>query len=369
MRHFAHAFVLFVAGLTIFAGQNSLVAEKIDPQKATASDDGNTLWYDCKDVGVEGKGWSDSQSFYDRLPVKAESTVSKKDWGLSHDSSGMCVRFATDAPSLQVRWSLVKKDLAMPHMPSTGVSGVDLYAKDKAGKWRFVANGRPMAVTNTATFKAPASEEFLLYLPLYNGVKAVEIGIPKDKSISTPEAAAVKQRKSVVIYGTSITQGGCASRPGMAFPAIVGRRLDATIINLGFSGSGRMEPELADLLAELNPSLYVLDTMGNMSGPEVSERAGPFIKKLRQSHPDTPILLVEDANLNNQPTGKGNILRALCEKLSAEGDKHVYFLSNRGMLGEDGEATVDNSHPTDLGMMRHADVFTEGLRPLLQESR
>jgi lysophospholipase L1-like esterase len=359
-------FVLFVAGLAILAAGQFAAAETVDAQKATASDDGKIFWYDCKDIGVEGKGWTDTESFYDRLPAKAEGTVSKKDWGLSHDSTGMCVRFTTDASSFQVRWALRNKDLAMPHMPATGVSGVDLYAKDKAGKWRFVANGRPTAVTNTATFKPPASEEFLLYLPLYNGVKTVEIGIAKDRTISMPDAAAVKQRKTVVVYGTSITQGGCASRPGMAFLAIVGRRLDATIINLGFSGSGRMESELADLLAELNPSIYVLDTMGNMSGPEVSERAEPFIKKLRQSHCDTPILLVEDANLANRRTEKGDILRALCEKLSAQGDKNVYFLSNRGMLGEDGEGTVDGDHPNDLGMMRHADAFTEGLRPLLQ---
>ena len=366
MRCFSPTIVLVVAGLAILAGRNLLLAEKIDPQKAVASDDGKTLWYDCRDIGVEGKGWSDTKSFYDRLPAKAEGTVSQKDWGLCHDSAGLCVRFSTDATSLQVRWTLVKKDLAMPHMPATGVSGVDLYAKDKAGKWRFVGNGRPTLVTNTTAFKPPANEELLLYLPLYNGVKAVEIGIPKDKTIWSADAAAVKQRKTVVIYGTSITQGGCASRPGMAFPAIVGRRLDATFVNLGFSGSGLMEPELADLLAELNPSVYVLDTMGNMSGPQVSQRVEPFIKKLRAAHPDTPILLVEDASLDNRPTGKGRILQEIREKLRLAGDKNLYFLSNHGMLGEDGEGTVDGTHPNDLGMMRHAEVFAKAIQPLLQ---
>ncbi len=280
--------LVVVVCLMVFAGRASLHAGVIDPEKAAPSDDGKTLWYDCKDIGVEGKGWSDTQSFYDRLPARAKGMVSEKDWGLSHQTAGLCVRFSTDAPSLQVRWSLLNKDLAMPHMPATGVSGVDLYAKPKDGPWRFVQNGRPTGTTSTATFKPPAGAELLLYLPLYNGVKAMEIGIPKEKTLSTPDAAAIERRKTVVIYGTSITQGGCASRPGMAFPAIVGRWLDTTVINLGFSGSGRMEPELADLLAELNPAVYVLDTMGNMSGAEVSERTSRSSRSCAKPIPTRP---------------------------------------------------------------------------------
>ena len=108
-------------------------------------------------------------------------------WGLSHDSAGMCVPFTSDAPSIQVRWTLLTKDsLSMPHMPATGVSGVDLYSKDKSGRWFFVANGRPAAVTNTATFTPPAGQPCLLYLPLYNGVTSVEIGVPKGSTISRP---------------------------------------------------------------------------------------------------------------------------------------------------------------------------------------
>ena len=110
----------------------------------------------------------------------------------------------------------------MPHMPATGVSGVDFYAKTKGGRWEFVGNGRPAAGTNTASFAVPPGEQYLLYLPLYNGVKAVEIGIPQDRKISA--CAASSHRKPILIYGTSITHGGCASRPGMAWTSIVGRQ-------------------------------------------------------------------------------------------------------------------------------------------------
>ena len=177
----------------------------------------------------------------------------------------------------------------MPHMPATGVSGVDLYAKDKAGRWQFVGNGRPNAAIQHGFLHAasPASN-CLLYLPLYNGVKSVEIGIPKGRTISTPDAGRFERRKPIVFYGTSITQGGCASRPGMAATAIVGRQLDTPVINLGFSGSGKMEPEMADLLAELDPSVYVLDCLWNMTPELVSTRVEPFVKKLRQAHPTRP---------------------------------------------------------------------------------
>jgi hypothetical protein len=247
---------------------------------------------------------------------------------------------------------------------------VDLYSKDKSGRWRFVANGRPAAVTNTARFTPPSSQPCLLYLPLYNGVTSVAIGIPTGNTITVPDTAVIKQRKPIVFYGTSITQGGCASRPGMVFTAIVGRQLDTPVINLGFSGSGKMEPAMADLLAELDPSAYVLDCLWNMSPKLVSTRIEPFVKTLRAARPDTPIWLAEDCSVRNIcPTEKGSILRAIHHKLTAEGVKNLYFLSNQGMLGDDTDGTVDGCHPNDLGMMRQAEVFVKALSPLLAKRK
>ena len=358
--------VLLICVLVLTKGTMATAAENDAGQTKVNTDD-KTVWYNCEDLAVEGKGWTDTKAFYDRLPAKAEGKVPASVWGLSHHSAGMCVPFTTDATSIEVRWNLLSnRSLSMPHMPATGVSGVDLYTRDKTGRWSFVANGRPGGVANKAKFSTPVGQLCMLYLPLYNGVTSVEIGVPKGHIVSAADQAVRGQRKPIVIYGTSITQGGCVSRPGMAFPAIVGRQLDVPVINLGFSGSGKMEPEMAGLLAELDPSVYVLDCLWNMSPDLVSTRVEPFVKTLRAAHPDTPILLAEDCSVRNVcPTEKGRILRTLYQKLTDEGVKNLHFLPNEGMLGDDTEGTVDGCHPNDLGMMRQAQVFAKALSPLL----
>jgi lysophospholipase L1-like esterase len=361
--------VFFLACWAILAASGVVVAEKTKPRpKASPAD--QTVWRDCREIGIEGKGWTDAPAIYDRLPAKAQGKAPASVWSLSHLSAGLCVRFTTDAPSIQVRWKLISDGAsAMPHMPATGVSGVDFYVKHQGGRWEFVGNGRPAAAVNTSSFNVPPGEQYLLYLPLYNGVKSVEIGIPEGRKIAAC-AASSENRKPVLIYGTSITQGGCASRPGMAWTSIVGRRLDTSVINLGFSGSGKMEPAMADLLAELDPSVYVLDCIWNMSPAEVSERIEPFVKKLRASHPTTPILLAEDSSFQNEcPTPKGRLLRSAYEKLTAAGVKNLHFLASRDMLGDDSEGTVDGCHPNDVGMMRMAEAFVKTLRPILLELR
>jgi hypothetical protein len=349
------------------AGAVTARAVTIDPQRGTADPDGKTVWFDGKLLALSGKGWEATESFFDRLPAKARDVVPKDVWMLSHDSSGMTLRFSTDASAIHVRWVLVKNDLGFPHMPSTGVSGLDLYEKDKAGKWLFKANGRPRTVTkNKVPFTVTPGAEEILYLPLFNGVKSLELGIPSTNRLSTPSAAETAGRKPIVFYGTSITQGGCASRPGMAASSILGRALNMPVINLGFSASGRMEPEMANLLAELDPSVYVLDCLGNMEPRMVRERVEPFVRTLRKAHPSTPILLVEDASVHNvNPTEKGIILRGLHEKLTKEGIPNLHFLSSLGMLGSDSEGTVDGLHPTDLGIMRHVAVFLPALTALV----
>jgi len=165
-------------------------------------------------------------------------------------------------------------------------------------------------------------------------------------------------------------QGGCASRPGMAATAITGRELDIPVINLGFSGSGKMEPEMAGLLGELDPSAYVLDCLWNMDARMVKERVEPFVRALRRAHPETPIFLAEDSSYRNvTPTEKGRIVNSIYEKLAKEGMKGLYWISNRGMLGADSEGTVDGCHPNDLGMMRQAEVFVRDLAPVLKSAR
>lgn len=329
-----------------------------------------TVWADAAGLRVEGKGWEDTESFYGRLPARAEGSVPASVWGLGHDSAGLLARFVTDATTVHVRWKLRDNNLALPHMPATGVGGVDLYARGEDGRWRFVNNGRPTETVNTASFTVEPGRELMLYLPLYNGVDTVEIGAAPGFAVRPPGPSDRDARKPIVFYGTSITQGACASRPGMAATAIAGRELDWPVINLGFSGSGKMEPAMADLLAELDPAVYVLDCLWNMTPEMVGERVAPFVKTLRAARPDTPILLAEDSSVRaTTPTPKGRILRRIFNELASEGVTGLRFLSNEGMLGDDFDGTVDGCHPNDLGMARQAAVFVNALRPLLNTTR
>jgi hypothetical protein len=330
--------------------------------------DGMTVWYDGQLLPVEGKAFGDTESFYDRLPARAKATVPEPVWNLSHNSAGLALRFVTDAGSFKIRWAVRGASLAMPHMPATGMSGVDVYRRTPEG-WRFVKNGRPTSLTNEVTVSLAPDSECLVYLPLYNGTSLIEVGLPKGKTLSTPPARPSGQTKPVVFYGTSITQGGCASRPGMAFTAVAGRLVDAPVVNLGFSGNGKMELALCALIAEIDASAYVLDCLWNMSDDLVKERAEPFIRKLREKRPGTPLLLAEDCNAFEQaPTSKSRILRGIYDKLKAEDAalwKNLHYLEAKEMLGHDGEGTVDGSHPNDLGMLRMGEVFGQALKRLL----
>ncbi|MCA9264887.1 MAG: hypothetical protein KDA60_13600 [Planctomycetales bacterium] len=361
-------------GPTIAPGlQEETNAEPAEPQPSL--EDG-VEWYDVQDIGVEGKAWADTESFFDRLPAKAKDMVRSPVWALSQDSAGMCVRFVTDAQKLRARWSLRRERLAMPHMPATGASGVDLYVRHE-GTWRWLATGRPQAAENNVELISgilPGKREYLLYLPLYNGVNSIEIGVPQGNQVA--RASLPADRKPIVFWGTSITHGASASRPGMCHPAILGRRLERPVVNLGFSGNGRMEPEVAQLVAEIDAAVYVIDCLPNITGPVVAERTRPLVEIIRAERPDTPIVLVEDRTYANAfliPSKQARheesraALRTAFEAMQADGIPELHYLEGPRLLGADGEDTVDSSHPTDLGFWRQADAFEAVLRPILDE--
>ena len=367
------SFVLSISAFLLFT-LTATAQEKLDPKLATVDKD--IAWYDVKHLDVEGRAFADTDAPYDRLPGRAKGTVREAVWGLSRHSAGMCVRFVTDAPMIQARWSLTSNRLAMPHMPATGVSGLDLYVKSDKG-WRWLGVGQPKDQSNTATLAngiPPGTREYLLYLPLYNGVSAVAIGVPKTASLAKGPAYP-KERKPIVFYGTSITQGGCASRPGMVHTAILGRRLGFPVVNLGFSGNGRMEPEVVKFIAEIDASVYVIDCLPNMTAKDVTANTVPLVKQLQAKRPMTPILLVEDRNYTNahllpalkqRNTDSQAALKAAHQQLQKDGVKGVHYLEGADLLGDDFEGTVDASHPTDLGFLRQADAFEKALRAILK---
>lgn len=343
------------------------------------------VWHDARELTIEGKGWTNTFKFYDRLPKSAKGIVRGAVWSLSQDSAGMAVRFITDSPEISARWVLRRSELAMAHMPASGVSGLDLYTKED-GKWHWVGAGRPTKVTNEVLLVRGLerkSREYMMYLPLYNGVQSLEIGVaPKSVCMRDPRVSVkgrwqfeIVEQKPIVFYGTSILQGGCASRPGMAYPAIVGRWLDWPTINLGFSGNAWSEPELAELLAQLDPQVYVLDPLPNMTEEKVRERMEPFVKTLRAAHAKTPIILVEHVEYSDGPyvetrreryVKDNAALKIAFENLKRDGVRNIYYLSAKDLLGSDGEATVDGTHPTDLGFYRMAEKVTPVLKKVLR---
>lgn len=345
------------------------VSMPLDSRKAKADPEKHLLWYDARDLGVVGKGWTDTEFFYDRLPAKAGAAVQAAQpavWDGRRDTAGMGIRFNTDAADIQVRWTLTRSRLTDGTIPIPGCSGVDLYVHDNDGQWHFLKNGVPFGPSNQVSIPGVNGRPCLLYLPLYNGVTSVEIGISPNASLSKPENDLFKKSKPIVIYGTSITQGYAASRPGMAYTSIIGRQLNLPVINLGFAGNGNMSPVMADLMGELDPAIYVLDCLWNMTPEMMTERVEPFVKKLRAARPHTPILLVEDCSYSNtSPTSKGVILRSIFAKLKEQGIMDLYFLAGKGMLGEDADGTLDCCHPNDLGMYRQACVFVQALAPIL----
>jgi lysophospholipase L1-like esterase len=213
--------------------------------------------------------------------------------------------------------------------------------------------------------------EVTLNFPLYQGVKQVEIGLAPNAQLFSPLPWRTDRR--VIVYGTSITQGGCANRPGMSYPNILSRRLNAEVINLGFSGNGRAEPELAHLIAEItNPGLYIIDCEANVPDEDpLAELLDDFVRILRDTQPTVPILLLssirfayevlEDgtdvaAAARERKSHRREIHRALVDRRRTDGDRAVFFQDGAELLGDDDyeECTVDGVHPTDLGFLRMA---------------
>lgn len=356
---------LFTAGITSQLTAQDKPKPKLQPA---------IQWHDVQEWGVEGKGFSDTELFYDRLPARAKGVVRDAVWNLSRHSAGMLVRFRTDATTIWADYGLQSANLAMAHMPATGKSGLDLYAEDKQGNLRWIAVVKPTAQQmNIKLIEGllPGERNYIIYLPLYNGTEYLKIGVPKENKFIP---VAPRTEKPMVFYGTSITHGACASRPGMPHPALLGRWLNRPVINLGFSGNGRMELEVGQYIAEIDPSVFVIDCLPNMNGPWVVERTEPLVHQLRKARPNVPIMLVEDRTKPNAPflpsRQRGHdesraALQTAYKNLQQAGVDKLYYLEGDKLLGKDREDTTDGSHPSDLGFYRQAKAMLPVLKKAL----
>ncbi len=340
-------------------------------------------WYDPLEAGradsahyVEGQAWDEDGGNYRRLPRRAADSVRAAVWQLSGESAGLSVRFVTDAAHIRVRY-VVGGAFAMPHMPATGVSGVDLYRYEGVGRYTRCVGSYAFADTvryaYTVDFPDTASlSPFVLYLPLYNEVRSLQVGVPEGARFRFVEASA---EAPVVVYGTSIAQGACASRPGMAWTNCVARELGLPVVNLGFSGNGQLERSVVDLMGEVPARAYVLDCMSNMNdrpAAEIARLAEEAVRRLRAVN-DAPVLLVEQAGYSDAATNAARRescarhnegLRRAYQVLQAEGTGGLFYLSEEE-LAFPPDAWVDYVHPSDWGMALQAKAVAAKLRQML----
>jgi lysophospholipase L1-like esterase len=315
-----------------------------------------------------------SERHYFRFPEKFRDRLRENVWKLGQNTAGVGIRFRTNASTIIARWTVLN-DASLPHMPATGVKGIDLYTFYD-GQWHYVRTGFPSGKTNQYTLLSNGdgvSREFLLNLPLYDGIETVQIGVNTSATITPAKERILLDQKPVVYYGTSIAQGGCASRPGLAFTNIVSRTISVPFINLGFSGNGTIETSVGEAMTEVDAALYVIDCNPNTAADLIYDRIIALVQQLKKSRPNIPVLLVEGfldesgyinpaARVNDKIIEKQNELRRAFNELRNQRISKLFYQKGEELIGTDHEGTVDGIHPNDIGMMRIADA----LGPVIQ---
>ncbi|MCL1933311.1 MAG: SGNH/GDSL hydrolase family protein [Candidatus Azobacteroides sp.] len=326
-----------------------------------------TVFYDASVFPLLGKISDATETRYERLPAGLKDLSRPLVWSLEKNTAGLAIRFCTDSRQISVRWETLN-DFTMNHMAPTGIKGLDLYCLEN-DEWTYVNTARPVAKKSEATVISNMEKkerELMLYLPLYDGIVSIEIGIDSSAFIGQPKIDLPRRTNPVVAYGTSILQGGCASRPGMAYTNILSRKLNREVINLGFSGNGQLDYEIAELMAECDASLYILDFMPNVNVEQINEKTEKFYRILRDKRPDTPIVFIEepifppakyDLDMQSKVRELNEVLHTVFDGLKAKKENNIRLISSAGMIGTDGEATVDGIHFTDLGFLRYAEYL------------
>ena len=337
-------------------------------------------WFDANDprFSLHGVFYDEADGRYRRMPNAVAETVSPGVKGLCRHTAGGRLRFRTNSPYVAVK-CITAPDYVMAHMPAQGSHGFALYTGGIfAGKYsatvsEFIEaakdNYRDMAFEGLCYFKND-SMDAELYFPLYNGVRHLYIGLKKGSDILPP--TPYKVPKPLVFYGSSITQGGCASHPGNDYVSLLSRRLNFDFVNLGFSGSAKGEPPMRTYLADLDASVFVLDYDYNAPNAEhLKQTHYPLYKEIRDKKPDTPIVFISkpdfhEGNLQDS-IERRKVIIANYEKAKADGDANVYFIDGETLFGTDGRdgCTVDNCHPNDLGFYRMATTIEPVLREIL----
>lgn len=345
---------------------------------------GQTDWYDPLRVDfsvIEGR-FVDKNDYF-RLPSELQYVVRKEVWELSKNSAGLSLGFFTDATEIQVKYT-VKGNHQMPHMPATGVSGVDLFVRVSEEEWSWARGVYNFGDTIQYIFRIDPNptieKEFKLYLPLYNEVEHLSIGVRKGHMFEFVEKSS---KAPIVVYGTSIVQGACASRPAMAWTTILQQAIDMPLVNLGFSGNGLLEKELIDWISAKESSLIILDCLPNLvpgkgiADDEIRARIQYAARKLRSDNPKVPVLFTAHAGYSDQyvdhsrrelVTKLNTILLEELDKLWKQGVNGIHHLSSEA-IGLDQFDFVDGTHPTDGSMLKYAKAYQNKILEVYKEER
>ncbi len=342
----------------------------------TTIDEPDLVWLDVREAPfvLHGVSFDEAQGTYVRMPQSVADATNEGVAHLNKNTAGGRVRFCTDSPCIAIHAEM-KNEPANDHLTLCGQSGFDLYRKQADGTDVYVRTFRPpvgMKEGYSSLLPTPASlGEYTINFPLYDNVQAVYVGLKKDAALLA--APAYANAKPAVFYGSSITQGGCASRPGNSYQAILSRRLQMDHINLGFSGSGRAEQVICDYIAGLDMSIFVCDYDHNAPTYEHLEATHMnLLRTVRAAQPTLPILVVSAPDiLLGDPAfwhPRRDLIRKNVETLQAEGDANILFLDGADLFAGEGwdSCTVDGCHPNDLGFMRMAQAMEPCIRRLLK---
>ena len=333
------------------------------------ADENGFLFRDVKlpPFSLEGLPWfEENHQAYYRLPLRyTEKEINSHALTLCHHTSGVCLRFRSDSPELKIRAKLAYS-CDMSHMPRAGSAGFDCYRKLPGGKLLHIftilpSPGQVDLLAQIGSNPEGKLCEWVVNFPLYGGVEQVEIGFREGSRLLPPRPHKVEA--PVLFYGSSITQGGCASRPGNTYSAMLCRKVDAEQINLGFAGSGRGEIAVATAIASLKLSAFVMDYDHNAPDPEYLEKTHePFFRTVREACPDLPVIFMSMCDFRSRmlhnPSGgyirRRQIIRNTYEHALASGDSLVYFIDGEKLFGNEmhDACMVDGCHPNDLGFYR-----------------
>lgn len=370
----------YVALATELYGRHTGRSVRLARNLPLTSEDTHLRYVDAAQFRLINKAYGDATgNLYSRMDTALQATLNPQLWSTMQHSAGVAVRFRTNSTTLAVRYCLLNS-FRMSHMAETGISGTDLYTLAEDGRWHYIMTSKPTSdpVQNKVYVSHMDGQmhEYMIYLPLYNGVRWMQIGVDHDALIEQPAVDNPRHDCRIVCFGTSILQGGCASRPGMVATSIMQRDLNAEVVNLAVSGVGRMIMPNAQALAATRGSVdvFVLDALPNSTQP-MCDSTYYFVRPILEAHPEASVVMVEssfftythyDTSAATFILEKNQAYKQNFERLQAEYPGRMFYVSGEDLCGPEDEGTVDGIHLTDYGFRAYADKLEKVLKKVLR---